>query len=378
MVGVRDVYIASSSMINVDRHFNRGYKELAGVVVKDVIEGASVEQPDYIVVSSMFAESSLNQLDLATILTQHLGLKPVPAIRVDTGESSGLAAVEIAYSLITAGRADTVLVVGVEKATEFPTRVTNRFLSKVLDYEVEVLRNITPPNYAALIMKEYMKRYRVSREELTIWPVKMHENALRNPYAQLKFKITPSKVLNAIKISEPITLYDMFPIGDGAAALILASSKVARKSGREVLLVRDVVSATSRPLYLRDDITRFESIATLISMLRRKYGFRIDDAVYEIHDSYSIYAYIILEELGIARRGASYKEVENLVYVNVSGGLKARGHPFGATGVYQVSEVYNIMVKGAGGVRFDGTFGLTHSMSGPDYNSRLCLLERVV
>lgn len=376
---VRDVYILSTSMVKVDRYFNKSYKELTLDVIANVLNNGGVEYIDYVIVSTLLSDSILHQLDISTMLMQYLGLSPIPSFRVETGESSGLAAIELGFSLIASGKADSILIIGIEKLTEYPTNIVNENYSKILDYEVETVRNISPPDYAALIMKEYMKRYKVSREDLTVWPIKMHENALKNPYAQLRFKVSKEKVLNSITIAEPIKLLDTFPIGDGSAVILLGSENTLRRVSSEAVKVLHISSSTSQPLYLRDEILGFTALRNAFKRLLSRFKVNLEETLLEIHDSYSIYAYLILEELGIASKGKAYTMVSELSNVNLSGGLKARGHPFGATGIYQVCEVYSmISSKGLGELRYNGKYGLIHSMSGPDYNSRLCLLEKVM
>ncbi len=368
-----NVFITYSSMIKVGRYFNKSYKELVNDVVDEVI--SNVKSIDYVVVSSVLSAKALNQLDISTIINQNLGLTNVKSTRVETGESSGLAAIEYAYYLIKSGLASNVLVVGIEKLTEYPTQVTNEQYSLILDYELETLRNISPPNYAALAMKEYMKRYNVSREDLTSWPIKMHENAVDNPYAQLRFKVSKDKVLNSMLISEPIRLLDTFPIGDGAAALIL-SNKCSTSGCVELV---GIESSVGQQFYLRRDILQLPASKAALGHLINKHSLSIDaikKALIELHDSYSIYGILLLEELGICDRGRGWREIDELDNINLSGGLKARGHPLGATGVYQLSEIHKLMSDGLGSKRYDGEYALVHSMSGPDYNARVCFIRR--
>jgi len=303
----------------------------------------------------------------------------VKVLRVETGESSGLAALEVAWTAIKSEAAENVLVIGVEKATEYPTYKINKVYSKVLDYETETIRNITPPDYAALIMKAYLRKYGLKREDIVEWPIKMHENASRNPYAQLNFKVNREKVLNSMIISDPIRLLDTFPIGDGAAAIVLTSSKESGRLKAEPVELVYTSSAVSIQVHLRDDLTKLPATAEVVSDLRMKFNEKIiNEAAIELHDSYSIYAYLLIEELGLAARGEALEVVNELEFINVSGGLKARGHPLGATGVYQVAELHKLMTSGLAGRRFDGKYAIAHSMSGPDYNARVALLQRVI
>ncbi|MEM0504417.1 MAG: thiolase family protein [Sulfolobales archaeon] len=374
----RKVYIASASMIRVSRYFTKSYKELAFDVVDEISRNLSndgLNNIDYVIVSNVFSDSMLDQLDISTILTQELGLTPKPALRIETGESSGLAAIAHAYALIKSGLASSVLVIGVEKSSEYPTTAINKHLTKLLDYEVESIYDFALVNEAAFLMKEYMERYRYSREDLSSWSVKMHSNAVRNPYAQLKFTVTKEQVVNSQVLSDPLRLLDSFPIGDGAAAILLTSND-GLISNSDYVEIEAVFQATALPLNLRDNILELPATKLLFSRLVKECKVDINDAVLEIHDSYSILGYLIIEELGLVRRGKAPEVINDLNNVNLSGGLKARGHPIGATGVYQVAEIFKILTEGLGDVRRNVTWGLAHSMSALDLNSAVVVVRR--
>ncbi len=371
---MREVFVVGAEVSKVGRHFELSYVDLSHEVASRLLNSLDVAEVDYLVISNVFADSVLDQLDLSSVVAQRLGLIKLPSVRVESGESSGLAALEHAVALVRSGLADCVLLLGVEKLTEYPTWVANRLVNKVLDFELEFIKGVSHPSLAAIIMKHYMRRYGVSREEIAEWAVKMHENATRIPHAQLPFRTSVDKVLNSMLVSEPIRLFDMFPLGDGAAALLLSSQKALKKLNSEAIKVREVKSVTSYPLTLRSELCEFPGVNYLRSTLS---NLDTSEAVMEIHDSYTIYGILILENLGLAPKGKGIKALQEL-NINLSGGLKATGHPIGATGVYQIAEVYKFMTSGINGVKFNGKYGVIHSMSGPDYNSRLAILEKVM
>lgn len=359
-------YIRSAGLVRVGRYFDRSYKDLALEAVEKALSNG--ERPGYVVVSSMLAGSALKQLDIGSVLAEWLGMSPVPALRVEAGENSGLAAVEVGAALAEASGED-VLVVGVEKGTEYPTTKTYGDYSRILEWETETVRNIRPPDLAALAMMEYMRRYGVRREELAAWPVKMHRNATKVPHAQLRFEIRADAVPSATKISGPLTLLDTFPVGDGAAAILLSKER-----GDSPVQVAGVYASTGLRYYLRDDPLHLGASADVLQKAMKLTGGR---QAMEIHDSYSIYAYLILESAGMIPKGRAPSEIEGMEWVNVSGGLKARGHPFGATGVYQVAELFALMTDGLGGRTYSGEWGVAHGMSGHDGNARAVVLRRV-
>ncbi len=359
-------YIKSVGLVRIGRYFDRSYKDLALEAIEKALSDGG--RPGYVVVSSMLAESALKQLDIGSVLAEWLGMAPVPAIRVEAGENSGLAAVEVGATIAEASGKD-VLVVGVEKGTEYPTTKTYGDYSHILEWETETVRNVKPPDLAALAMEEYMRRYGVSREELAAWPVKMHRNAAKVPHAQLKFEIRADAVPAATKISGPLTLLDMFPIGDGAAAIL-----ISRERGNSPIEIAGAYASTGLRYYLRDDPLHLAATAEVLQKALELTG---GEQALEIHDSYSIYAYLVLESAGLVPKGRAPAEVDGMEWVNVSGGLKARGHPFGATGVYQVAELFTLMTDGLGSRAYTGEWGVAHGMSGHDGNARVVVLRRV-
>ncbi len=369
-----NVYVIASSMVRVSRYFSKSYKDLVIDVVNELTSSVGSIDIDYLIVSNVFSDSILEQLDISTILAQELGLTPKPTLRVETGESSGLTAITQGYSLIKSGIADTVLVVGVEKCSEFPTPTMNKHFIKFLDYEVESIYGLSIVNEVSLLMKMYMRKYGYSRDDLSSWSVKMHSNALKNPYAQLRFLITKEQVVRSQVVSDPIRLLDMYPVGDGASAVLLSNR--GDIVNNEVLEIVEIAQATSQPLNLREDLLSLPATKTVFNKLLSKSKLDLNDVIIEVHDSYSILGYLIIEELGLVERGRAPSIIDDLDNVNLSGGLKARGHPIGATGVYQVAEVFKIMTTGLGDIRRDSCWGLIHNMSAVDNNSVGVLVRR--
>ncbi len=358
-------YVVGGAALKIDRHFELGYRDLAYRVVKDCPECSEV---DYVIVSSALPELSAHQVDLGTHVVQWIGRR-VPVLRVESGESSGLAAVDVAASLVASGRAGRVLVLGVEKVTEYPTYTTNYFYSLTLDFEFEVLRGVSPPAYAALAMKELMSSG-VKRECFSGWAVRMHENAMRTPHAMLKFKISPESFRDAQALAEPLTLYDSFAFGDGAAAVVVSSEPSRSDSSPEIVYSGSEVGL---PAYLRDRVSDLAASVGLLRRVSEKLGLDLRKAAVELHDSYTVYPVAILKSLGYLDERCDLGEFEHL---NLSGGLKARGHPVGATGVYQVYELFKLMTDGLGDRTASAEYGLAHSMSGPDNLSRVVVLKR--
>ncbi|RLG85238.1 MAG: acetyl-CoA acetyltransferase, partial [Thermoprotei archaeon] len=236
------------------------------------------------------------------------------------------------------------------------------------------------------LMRLYMERYGATREDMALWPVMMHDNSYHNPYAQLRFKTTIQHVISSPIIADPIRLLDSSPIGDGAAVVILASEEIAKKITDTPIEIAGVgLSTDSVDLATREDLLTARSIrlaahkAYKMANVEPKY---IDVA--EVHDAFSINAMLVLEELGFAERGKAWKMLKEGRFrpgdkptVNPSGGLKARGHPVGATGVYQVAEVAMQLRGDFPGVRVDkAEIGLAQNMGGVAVSTSVIILKR--
>ncbi|MEM0365514.1 MAG: thiolase family protein [Acidilobaceae archaeon] len=373
-------YITGASMINIDRHYDKSIRRLASDAVFK-LDSSSVENVDYVIVASSISYLQEPQLDLASYIASALGLRNARAFNVEAGEVSGATAVLMAKSLVDSRLASKVLVVGVDKLSNYPSAVTYKHISLLNDSESESLYSIGLGGIAGILMRLYMETYKVDRLTLAYWPALMHSNAKLNPYAMLRFTITPEKVLDAMPIADPITLLDTFPIGDGAAALVVESKP--RDALAEIVAVESAVGYPS--ITLSPDPLRIDSLELAYSRLTEKLDLKRIDVI-ELHDSYTISAILQLESLRLAERGKAAEAVANGYFtvngdgpvVNPSGGLKARGHPIGATSVYQVAEVASQIAGIFPGLKVpDAKSGLVVSVNGFGSNSYVVYLRGV-
>ncbi len=373
------VYVTGAGMVKVGRHFDLGARDLAFQAVEGALEGSGVEDIDYLIVTSSISYLEAPQLDLSAYIASELGVNIRRSIAVEAGESSGLAGVEVALALLRSHAAERVLVVGVDKLTEYPSGETYRMLEALYDTESDALYNIGHASVAALLMRLYMDRYGVSRETLAYWPAVMHANAKSNKYAMLPFAVTPEKVLKAMPVAEPITLLDSYPLGDGAAAVLLSSEEC---KGDHLAKIIDVYSGIGMPsIALRGDPLSIEALEGIAAVTDIP-GFKPD--VVETHDSFSIIGVLTLEALGLAPKGEAAKLMMEGYFsrdgdgplVNASGGLKARGHPIGATDVYKVAEVaLQLAGKFEGVSRSGARRGLVVSLNAHGSSARVAFME---
>ena len=341
-------------------------------------DASSINSPiDHLIVGTQNPEEFTGQGHLSTLLADYLGVVPAGATRVETGPSSGSSAFESGVSLIGAGMADLVLVVGVEKMSQVSRSTASKILARMLSYENEILYGATPTALAALITRRYMHDYGLTRDELSLIPVKAHRNGAKNPLAHFQKEVSVEKVSNSPIIADPLRLYDCCATSDGAAALILASDKVVREHGfsDSTIEVLGVGHGT--------DYLAVQHRASLTSMnatrVAARNAFRMANLgpsnvdVCELHDAFSILELLNMEDIGLVDKGHAIEavkegitEVSGSVPVNPSGGLKARGHPTGGTGIAQIRDVV-LQLRGQApkGLQVaDAYTGLTHNIGG--------------
>ncbi len=378
------VMVEGVGMVKVERHYEKGLADLAAeAAFRAVDEAEGAKGIDYVVVSNALGALQDEQLDLGGYLATSLGLRGARALTVEAGEASGLAAVQVAASLVESGAAERALVVGVEKITEFPSSKAYRHLQMLYDSEGRSHYNLGFAADAAMLTRLYLDTYGVDRELLAYWPAMMHGNAKENPYAMLNFAIKPDKVSKALIMADPVTLMETFPLGDGAAALVLSGGD---SGARPLARIAGIESSTGLgSLELSEDPMSIDSVAEAYKRLQSLTGADNFDFV-ELHDPFTIMALLILETIGLAPRGKAAEMVAQGAFsptgrgpvANPSGGLKARGHPIGATGVYQVAEA-SLQVAGRfPGVQVRGAKrGLVISVNGLGSNAYAALVEGV-
>lgn len=379
------VYIVGVGLTKVGRFFGKGLRELFAEAASKALEEIGDENVQALIVGNMMSSSLSEQDSLGSLLADYAGLGKIPAFKVEAACGSGGVAVYTGYSLIASGLFDVVMVGGVEKQTEYPTRIVTKALAQAADAEYELFYGISFTGLNALIMRLYMDTYNISRDEMSIWPVLMHKNASKNPYAQLRFEVTKDQVVKSMVIADPIRLLDSSPIGDGAAALILASEKVARKLSDTPIEIAGVGMATDH-IYVayRENLLSLEA-----SVLSAKEAYKMAKIepknidVAEVHDAFTVLGFIDIEDLGFSERGKTPKLMDEGRFwpgdkptVNPSGGLKARGHPVGATGVYQAAEIAMQLRGDFPGVKVESDVGLVQSIGGLGTTVTTLILKR--
>ncbi len=355
--------------------WNKGLRELLLESQLNALNDAKIapEQIDAIYTGNMASGPLSGQLHLGAMAAENLNLDK-PSIRVEGACASGGLAIRQAVHAIEAGQVDIAMVNGIEKMTDVDTGAVTTALMGAGDEELEGFNGLTFPGLYALMANAYMFEFpKLTRDLLAEVAVKNHFHGARNSYCQFKNEITIDTVKNATMVANPLTLFDCSPITDGSATIILASEKVSKKLGTDVFITGSGLANDTLSLARRKSLYEIPAGKKAAEVAYSQAGItaqHIDFA--EVHDCFTIAEIMATEALGIAKKGEAYKLYENKeTYfdskhpVNTSGGLKACGHPVGATGVKQAIEA-TMQLRGEANKRQvkNAEVGITHNVGG--------------
>ncbi|HEX2989315.1 MAG TPA: thiolase domain-containing protein [Anaerolineales bacterium] len=372
---MRQVAILGIGQIKVDEHWDLSLRELGGHAAFAAMQDAGMETVDALYVGNMLSPMVSAQNQLGAFFSDWVGLWGQESVKVEAACASGAAAFRAGLMAVGSGDLDSALVIGVEKMTDKAGKEVTAALATAADADYEVEQGISFVGINALVMRRYMYEYGWKHEDFAPFSINAHANALHNPYARLQEKITAEKFEKSSMVATPINLLDASPIGDGAAAaIIVPAEKVASLNGKPKITVAGSASATdSIAVHSRKD-PLFLSAAHLSA--KRAYemaGVGPEDIdVFELHDAFSIMTALSLEACGFAGRGQGVRlGLENeigpggRVPVCTRGGLKARGHPVGATGMYQIVEVVQQLRGECENTQVDGArIGMAQNIGG--------------
>jgi acetyl-CoA C-acetyltransferase len=382
---MRDVAVIGVGMTKWGELWDKSLRTIFSETALLALEDAGVEKVDSIVVGSMSSGLFIGQEHLASLLADYLGKTPVPAARVESACSSGGLALRHGFIEVASGMSDVVLVGGVEKMTDVTGCEATFALGTAADQEYEGFHGLTFPGLYAMMAVAHMHRFGTTREQLAMVAVKNHDNGSKNPLAQFPFKVTVDDVLQSVLVADPLRILDCSPITDGAAAAVLCPAETARKLKKPLVRITGSGQATDTiALSSRRDLTWLESTRVAAERALAMAGRKIDDiGLFEVHDCFTIAEIMVIEALGLVERGRGGRAVEDGLTardgrfpVNPSGGLKAKGHPVGATGVAQAVEVIKQLRGEAGGRQVKGArLGLTQNMGGTGGSSVVHVFE---
>ncbi len=371
---MRDVSIIGMGQTKVKEHWNKSLRDLATEAILAALKDAHADHVDALYVGNMLSGVLGGQEQLATLIADAAGMRGVEALKIEAANGAGAGALHMAYLAVASGLYDSVAVVGVEKMTEASNCSATAATSLAGDGDYEAMLGISPAAQAALVMRRYMYEYDLVAEDLAGFSVNAHANAANNTNAMYPRPITRDSFVKAKMVADPINLLDSAPLGDGAAALVLTGND--RLNGNRATSVRiaastiatDALSIAERsdPLWL----SAAEKSAHKAYAQAHVKPEEVD--LFELHDAYTILSTLALEAAGFARRGhGAYLSrdgeitPQGRVPISTMGGLKARGHPVGATGVYQVAEVMQQLRGQAGKNQVpNARIGMAQSLGG--------------
>ncbi|OGD18232.1 MAG: acetyl-CoA acetyltransferase [Candidatus Aminicenantes bacterium RBG_16_63_14] len=382
---MRDVAIIGVGMTKWGELWEKSLRTIFTETALLAIADAGVDKIDSMVVGCMSSGLFVGQEHLSSLLADYLGRTPVAAARVESACSSGGLALRQGFIEVASGMSDVVLVGGVEKMTDVTGCEATYALGTAADQEYEGYHGLTFPGLYAMMAVAHMHRYGTTREQLALVAVKNHDNGSRNPLAQFPFKITVEGVLNSVLVADPLRILDCSPITDGAAAVVLCPADMARKMKKPVVRITGSGQATDTiALASRKDLTWLESTHIAAQKALAMAGRKVDEIdLFEVHDCFTIAEIMVTEALGLVEKGRGGRAVEEGLTarggrfpVNPSGGLKAKGHPVGATGVAQAIEVVKQLRGEAGDRQVKGARrGLTQNMGGTGGSSLVHVFE---
>jgi acetyl-CoA acetyltransferase len=349
-------------------------RELLAEAGSACLEGAGVspDAVDHCYVSNMASGEFEGQGGTMNALVHDLGLAPAYAQRVEQTSASGGAGIHAAWQSVASGASDMTLLVGGEKMTHHSTGEATDVIASIT-HPVEYKHGLTLPTFAGLVARRYLEEYGAPRESLAKVAVKNHANGRDNPDAQFRKSIDVETAMEAPLVADPLRLYDFCPISDGSAALLFCSESVAAEHTDAYVTVAGVGGATdTHVVHQRDDPTTMGAVVESGQEAYDMAGLDPDAIdVAELHDMFTILEFLGYEDLGFAPKGEGWRAIEEGVTerggalpVNTSGGLKAKGHPLGASGVAQAHELREQLLGEAGDRQVDAEVGLACSVGG--------------
>lgn len=314
------------------------------------IKDAKAEKKDFdaVYVANMLAGETMRQTAVASSLADRISLVPAAAERLENGPAAGGSALKNAYLAVASGAYDLVLVAGGEKMTTADTDVVTDLVATMTHPTAEYIHGVTLPAMGGMLTRLYMERYGLTERHLAMVAVKNHANALKNPYAHIQRACTVEGAMNSAMIADPLRLYYVCPISDGSAAAVLCPLEKAKEFTNKPVRIAGFGHATDvQAIQEREDPAVLKSVQLASKQAFKRAGMAPKDIdVAELHDAFEILEIVESEDIGFFEKGKSHLAVEKgatslggEIPINTSGGLKARGHAVGATGMAQVVEL---------------------------------------
>ncbi|HMV28575.1 MAG TPA: thiolase domain-containing protein [Anaerolineales bacterium] len=369
---MRKVAILGIGQTKVDEHWDKSLREIGGEAAFLAMQDAGMDKVDALYVGNMLSPMVSGQNQLGAFFSDWIGLWKQEAVKIEAACGSGSAAFRSALMAVASGDVESALVVGVEKMTDKAGKDVTAALATAADADYEVEQGISFVGINALVMRRYMHEFGWKHEDFAPFSINAHANAMHNPYARLHEKVSVEKFEKSSMVATPINLLDASPVGDGAAAVIIVPADKVMRQPKVVVAASgaatDTIAVHSRkdPMFLNASYLSSQQAYKMAGITPE------DIDVFELHDAFSIMAALSLEATGFAERGQGVRlglenqiGIKGKIPVCTRGGLKARGHPVGATGMYQIVEVAQQLRGECGPTQVDGaTVGMAQNIGG--------------
>lgn len=383
------VAIIGVGMTPVAEHWDKGVRELGFAALEAALQdaGLSLEDVDALVVGNALGTFTNKQSNVATLLADYAGLSGVEAVRIEAGDASGGMALRHGAALVASGLAQNVVVLGAEQVTDVVGTERNTALATLLDAEYESAHGATPAAMAGLLMRRYMHEYGLELAQFEGFSINAHANGQKNANAMFRNAIKPGRFETAPVVAPPVNLFDSAPEGDGACALVLTSAERAKDMVPVPIRIKGGgVGTDTLALHGRHDMLFLQAANLAAGRAYQSAGVTQRDIhLLELHDSFTVISALQLEAIGFAERGEGWRwaadgkiTIGGELPISTFGGLKARGNPLGATGVYQAAEVTQQLRQQAGDNQVEGArLGMTLNLATMGATAVAHILERM-
>lgn len=329
--------------------------EIASYSGMVAMKDAGFPKIDHLYVANMGGCALNHQAGLASAVVDSMSLTPAGATTIENGPASGASAILQGFLAVASGMYETVMVIGAERMREVDNLETTEFVASLTHPLAEYIYGVTLPSLAGMFTRLYMAKYGLTARHLAMVAVKNHANAMHNFFAHLHEPITvagildsPEAMTNNPYVADPLRFYDCCPVSDGSSCIILSSADVAKKSGKPLIRLAGVGQATdTHAVQEREEPTDLLAVRRAAAQSMQMANITPADVhVAELHDAFTILEIVESEEVGFFKKGEGHLALERgetsltgKIPINTSGGLKAKGHPVGATGVGQAHEI---------------------------------------
>jgi acetyl-CoA C-acetyltransferase len=376
---MREVAVLGIGQTIVDEQWEKSLRELAGDAILAAMHDAGLASAEGLFIGNMMAGAANHQQHLGAYIADWTGLRFAEALHIEAACSSGAAAFRSAVMAVASGSMEIAIAAGVEKMTDSPGAEITAELATAADYDWEASQGLSFVALNALIMRRYMHEYGWERDSFAPFSINAHANGAHNPNARFQEPISDMAYKKAPMIADPINLLDASPMGDGAAAVVIVPAEMLRTvgTGKIIRVVGSAAATDTIAIHHRRDPLWLSAAERSARQAYGQAGIQPDDIdIFEAHDAFTIMAALSLEASGFAPRGQGPRlaldgdiRPDGRIPISTRGGLKARGHPVGATGMYQIVEVVQQLRGEADGTQVEGArIGMAQNIGGSGSN----------